>query len=401
MRAITIDSPATRDRDDAVWATRDVRGWTLTVCIANVAAAIPIGSPFDLSAGSRIKTKEIGGMMQPMLPRRFSENMCSLNEGCERSVISLHVRFDHDFVVESTHLDEATLVSEKQMTYDEALHALSDASDPYHHVIFDLATLAEGIAKKRGIPFAARSARRIIQELMTLANRQLAKYSLDKNIPVLFCHRSLAYEIAPDDEPYVHGTSPIRRYVDLVNQRQWRAHLHGKPFPYEHVWLEAFSRATNHEVARSPGPDQRWDRGQFSKTFRRAIRSDVVNHSIATFFHAFVGELTVDDLHAAMFDSASSWGKVRHCAIDRVKDEPHLAMSILSIAQQKSGWPKPKVHMQKTGGPNGMIHRATVSVSKPDWYSGIADAHTAKLAKQIAAFRLLRHAFDQRELFDA
>lgn len=123
----------------------------------------------------------------------------------------------------------------------------------------------------------------IVQETMILTNTHLARYMVDHEIPALYRNHQ-ARQAAPEGadlaatiqtwlsspeldfdrakstfhaligkasygasarghygvaEPcYTHGTSPLRRYPDLVNLRQVRAHLKGLPFPYEHAALE-------------------------------------------------------------------------------------------------------------------------------------------------------------------
>lgn len=49
---------------------------------------------------------------------------------------------------------------------------------------------------------------------------------------------------------YGHFTSPLRRYPDLVNLRQLRAHLKGLPLPYAQDQLQAIAEGTNEALER-------------------------------------------------------------------------------------------------------------------------------------------------------
>jgi len=100
-------------------------------------------------------------------------------------------------------------------------------------------------------------ARKIVEELMILYNSCLADFSLKHNIPVIYRNISqhtdsndntLSLQAYLSTEPefhpgigvsaYLHSTSPIRRYVDLVNQMQITAILQGKKPPFSKEELE-------------------------------------------------------------------------------------------------------------------------------------------------------------------
>lgn len=130
----------------------------------------------------------------------------------------------------------------------------------------------------------------IVQEFMILANSQIAQFMAENGVPAIFrnhaCRVSApkAIDLANTVEQwlkdglvteasvgaqigalierasydsvsrghyglglplYLHGTSPLRRYADLVNIRQLRAHLEKCPLPYSQADLLAVSASIN------------------------------------------------------------------------------------------------------------------------------------------------------------
>jgi len=122
----------------------------------------------------------------------------------------------------------------------------------------------------------------IVQEMMILTNTQFALYMAQKNIPAIYRNHSCRVSAPPATDLadtvdqwlkaglakresvavqigtlvekavygslalghyglcvplYLHGTSPLRRYADLVNIRQLRAHIDGHQLPYDQASL--------------------------------------------------------------------------------------------------------------------------------------------------------------------
>jgi ribonuclease R len=87
----TVDSPGTRDLDDAIVAWPVPGGVAVEVHIADVAAAVAAGSPVDASAAARGTSVYLAGGNLPMLPRELSEDRLSLRPGVDRHTVA--VRF--------------------------------------------------------------------------------------------------------------------------------------------------------------------------------------------------------------------------------------------------------------------------------------------------------------------
>jgi exoribonuclease-2 len=92
------------------------------------------------------------------------------------------------------------------------------------------------IERKRGSPID-----RLVSELMILVNATWGKLLAEQSLPAIYRSQSsgkVKMSTVPSDHQglgvaqYAWASSPIRRYVDLLNQRQLVAWLRGRPAPY-------------------------------------------------------------------------------------------------------------------------------------------------------------------------
>jgi exoribonuclease-2 len=121
----------------------------------------------------------------------------------------------------------------------------------------------------------------VVSEMMILANRLAADYALSHDVPIIYRSQDGPPEPLPvmteydphifdksvrllkrsrlTTQPLPHAglgldvytqiSSPIRRYTDMVMQRQIAAHLAGEPYPYEaEEIVEALGTADQVEV---------------------------------------------------------------------------------------------------------------------------------------------------------
>ncbi|WP_343187938.1 exoribonuclease II [Buchnera aphidicola (Periphyllus koelreuteriae)] len=85
---ITIDSHHTQDIDDALYIKKiDENFFKLTIAISDVTSYIHYQSELDIIASKRGFTNYLPGFNIPMLPRKLSENLCSLQPNKKRSVV--------------------------------------------------------------------------------------------------------------------------------------------------------------------------------------------------------------------------------------------------------------------------------------------------------------------------
>lgn len=162
----------------------------------------------------------------------------------------------------------------------------------------------------------------LIQECMVLSNSLLGQYLVEHNIPAIFRnHKSQiaaprADELAQTIESwlgagavdsvsvqaqfgailgkaryaataqghyglnlpvYVHGTSPLRRYADLVNMRQLMAYIANEPLPYEQAELEEIAADINEAMDRRQDERSEGFKKIVARTASRAIAAGNVS----------------------------------------------------------------------------------------------------------------------------
>lgn len=295
VNGFTIDGASSKDLDDAVWSQGHDQHLTVQIHITDVASLIPQGSYLDRRAAERIETRYLRHGNRPMLPRSLSEASASLLPGQPRPVITTAVTFDPDFDIVDVQFYPAQLTSRLQLDYDTADQGLQGQGrippDIRQQLIL-LEQVAQQLTERRrnrgallgreidgqlinedGQVVKPYRSQQIIMELMILANQLLADYFRQHQQPALYRNHTINLEALGDRSTflavlnqlgdakaiqqalgnvmgraeygsqnqghmglelaaYCHGSSPIRRYADLVNQRILKAFLAQKPCPY-------------------------------------------------------------------------------------------------------------------------------------------------------------------------
>jgi exoribonuclease-2 len=295
LYTMTIDGPYTRDYDDAISLARSGDNWELWIHIADVASAIEPGSLLDKTAASRASSLYLPRQMIPMLPQDLSQEALSLKEGLERRALSLKVLLNREGEILDYRLMPSLIRVGLQGTYEGINDCME--KDP---MLSDMHRIARLLYEKRrergaldlslpelmvrfypegeiGIELVPQNSpsRFLVAEFMILYNELAARLCRDNSIPILFRNQSPPNEVIPRGEgdvifyvfqqrrklnpiqislspglhsglgaeAYTHATSPIRRYLDLVVQRQMLSFFQGGPLPYSEKDLEEIRMA--------------------------------------------------------------------------------------------------------------------------------------------------------------
>ena len=201
LATVTIDGADAKDFDDAISIERTSAGYRLWVHIADVTHYVRPESPLDREARRRGNSVYLPGTVAPMLPRQLSEDVCSLRPGEEKATVTVKIELASSGEVESSRAYRSLTASDARLTYDGVdafLHGVGEIQQPElvrtaYELSRKLKTRAAVRGKlelggrepeyemdERGIPVGARvrrstPARDLIEELMVLANEEVAK----------------------------------------------------------------------------------------------------------------------------------------------------------------------------------------------------------------------------------
>ncbi len=126
---ITIDPADARDHDDAVYAQRDedpknADGWIVWVAIADVAAYVRPGSSLDREARDKGNSTYFPDRVEPMLPERLSNGLCSLKQGENRACLAVRMVFDKDGRKTGHKFLRGLMRSKAKLSYEQAQAAI-------------------------------------------------------------------------------------------------------------------------------------------------------------------------------------------------------------------------------------------------------------------------------------
>lgn len=271
VQAFSIDDATTTEIDDALSVTPLAGGaWKIGIHIAAPALGIDVGGALDQVAARRLSTVYMPGRKITMLPDAVIDRF-TLAQGRVCPVLSLYALIDADLkpagfdtrierVTIAANLrhdsledrfNETTLAAgtmdfpwgtelELLWRYAGVLEAARgkadngpDRQDYNFYVDDDRVRIVE---RKRGSPVD-----KLVAEMMILANAEWGRQLSQADVPGIYRVQGggkvrMSTVPAPHEglgvAQYAWSSSPLRRYVDLVNQRQVIALTRGEAPPY-------------------------------------------------------------------------------------------------------------------------------------------------------------------------
>ncbi len=124
MDFVTIDGAKARDFDDAICVEGRRHGYTLWVAIADVAHYVPEGSSLDKEALERGNSYYFPQSVEPMLPERLSNGLCSLNPHVPRLAMVAEIDFSEQGLPGRTDFYPAVIESKARLTYAQVNRGL-------------------------------------------------------------------------------------------------------------------------------------------------------------------------------------------------------------------------------------------------------------------------------------
>ncbi len=218
-KMVTIDGADAKDLDDAVSIEQLENGnIRLGVHIADVSYYVKEGSALDRSAFERGCSVYLVDRVIPMLPKRLSNGICSLNPKVDRLALSCDMEIDQDGKVVDYDIYPSVICTNERMTYDEIKKIVVDGDQEliqkYADLVDDfrlMADLARLLRKKRlqrgaidfdfaeakvivdeqGKPIEVKARQRsiaeqLIEEFMLAANETVAEHFFRLEVPFIY-----------------------------------------------------------------------------------------------------------------------------------------------------------------------------------------------------------------------
>ncbi len=152
----TIDGDDSRDFDDAVSLEKNTDGnYLLGVHIADVTHYVKDASELDKEAKKRATSVYFPHKVIPMLPKKLSNGICSLNPDTDRLTLSVFMEIDSDGNIHNHRISETVIHSVARMTYNNVNKILAGDTklcDKYSSlvpVLQEMNTLAKKLSEKR------------------------------------------------------------------------------------------------------------------------------------------------------------------------------------------------------------------------------------------------------------
>ncbi len=265
LLTFTIDPADARDFDDAL-SIRLIRNglWEIGVHIADVSHYVVPGTRLDDCAYERATSVYLPDRVNPMLPERISNELCSLRPNEDKCTFSVIFEINDKAEVKHYWIGRTVIHSDRRFTYEEAQDIIETREGDHSKDIWILNDLAQKLRRKRfkngainfssqevrftldekGKPIGivvkeSKEAHQLIEEFMLLANRSVAEYVSKVKVnkkPLPFPYR---IHDTPDDDklkPFVAFAAKFGYKFDMKDEEavarsfnKLLKEVHGKP----------------------------------------------------------------------------------------------------------------------------------------------------------------------------
>ena len=288
-KVFSIDPPGTLDIDDAVEIkSLSPDKYQVTVFIADPTALITYynNSDFNNSIIKKLQTVYTPGRNYPMIPEKFSNDLCSLLPNKKRLALSLTFLVGLDGLIDdkSWKFEKSIIVNKKAYSYKQA-EDIINKSIIKNNDLKILSVLTQNIAQLQFKKLYKKKwdTHKMIEVLMVLTNQYAARFIKNNKTPIkpIYRYHEDSGIKPPDDvsedvlsnikfigmtsakytmdstrdlshyglgiEDYTHFTSPIRRFTDVFSHFIIKNIIYDDPIPKEFYFkdLNKFIKTLN------------------------------------------------------------------------------------------------------------------------------------------------------------
>ncbi|BCZ44848.1 ribonuclease R [Clostridium gelidum] len=219
LKMVTIDGEDAKDLDDAVSIEKLSNGnFKLGVHIADVTNYVKENNPLDKEALKRATSVYLIDRVVPMLPRKLSNGICSLNPKVDRLTLTCFMEIDPKGKIVEHEIVESIIKTNERMTYTDVTKILKDNDEElikrYDYLYDDFKNMEELCSilrrkrTKRGAidfeiaeakitlndlgkpieikPYDREISNRMIEEFMLAANETVAEHMFGTHVPFVY-----------------------------------------------------------------------------------------------------------------------------------------------------------------------------------------------------------------------
>ncbi len=231
---ITIDPVDAKDFDDALSFRVLPNGmYEIGVHIADVSYYVEQGSILDTEAYKRATSVYLPDRVNPMLPERISNGLCSLRPNEDKFTFAAIFQIDAKGEIKQHWLGRTVIHSNRRFTYEEVQEIIENEKGENYNEINTLNTIAKNLRKQRfqegAINFSSQEVRfvldsdakpigitikeskeahQLVEEWMLLANKTVAAFAGK----ILVNKKQLPFPYRIHDSPDLEKLKPFAEY---------------------------------------------------------------------------------------------------------------------------------------------------------------------------------------------
>ena len=225
----TIDGEDAKDLDDAISLEKTGEKYILGVHIADVGNFVKRDSLVDKEAFYRATSVYFPETVYPMLPKRLSNNLCSLNADEEKLTLSVLITLDDEANILDYEIFESVIKSAQRLTYTEVFKLFNNEEnnikEEVRKSLLDMKKLSDKVEEKRkqagALDFDVKESEFVFDEngnvVDVKARERNSAHKLIENFMVL-ANEVVAQAFVKLDLPFVYRVhhEPIKTKIDEV-----------------------------------------------------------------------------------------------------------------------------------------------------------------------------------------